>query len=247
MRSDYEIAVRREPMRKAHQHLTLKRIRKIGECDVATQNEIETYARRFPPQILFQEFDALSMFRLDAVKSSNAVECQRNEMRWQFAQTGWLKAASVGPGECCLVDIGRQDCDWSVRKGRRYVTVPDDFQRIRLFTRGAADGPDAGRPPLASGARCDVGKREPAQGLEYASVPVEARDGDRTAFIEGAPLRRICLEATAIGHEILKSKLADSPVEALADLAAHFAKPKPAEITLRECPLGKGGAISIVQ
>ncbi len=98
MRSDHEIAVRREPIPEAHQHLTLKRVPKIGECEVATQNEIKTCVRRFPPQVLLQEFNALSMFRLDAVKLSHAVECERGEVRLQAAQTGWLKTASAGPG-----------------------------------------------------------------------------------------------------------------------------------------------------
>lgn len=107
-------------------------------------------------------------------------------------------------------------------------------------------GADAGSPSFASGARRDIGEHTLAQGLEYASVSVEARDGDRTAFIEGAPLRRIGRKATPVGHEIVKSELTDSAVEALAGLAAHLAEPTPPEIALRECPLEKGSTISLV-
>ena len=57
MRSDGEIAVRRQPVDKSHQHLPLKSPRKIGERDVAAKDEIEEAVRPFPPVVLMQEFD----------------------------------------------------------------------------------------------------------------------------------------------------------------------------------------------
>jgi len=66
------------------------------------------------------------------------------------------------------------------------------------------------------------------------------------AFIEGAPLRRIGLEPAAIGRKIVKSEFADSSLQALADLTAHFTEAGPAQVALRQCPLEKGGAIAIV-
>ena len=66
------------------------------------------------------------------------------------------------------------------------------------------------------------------------------------AFIEGAPLRGIGIELAAIGRKVIKSEFEDSPLQALADLTAHFAKAGPAQAALRQCPLEKGRAIAIV-
>jgi hypothetical protein len=63
---------------------------------------------------------------------------------------------------------------------------------------------------------------------------------------KAGPLRRIGLEAAAVGRKIGKSEFADSPVQTLADLAAHLTKSGPAEIALRERPLEETSAISIV-
>jgi uncharacterized small protein (DUF1192 family) len=52
MRPDDEIAVRRKTIHEAPQHLTLQRLREIGERDVATKNEIERRCWSSSPQVL---------------------------------------------------------------------------------------------------------------------------------------------------------------------------------------------------
>ena len=66
------------------------------------------------------------------------------------------------------------------------------------------------------------------------------------ALIEGAPLRRIGLEPAAIGRKVIKSEFADSPLQALANLAAHLTEAGPTEVMVRQCPLEKDSAIAIV-
>lgn len=50
MRSDGEIAMRCEPVDKARQDLPLKSLRKIGERDITTEDEIEEAVQRFLPE-----------------------------------------------------------------------------------------------------------------------------------------------------------------------------------------------------
>jgi hypothetical protein len=109
MRSDREIAMRREPIHDAHEHLSLKGLREVGEGDVATENEVEEQSGRFAPQVLMQEFNALSMSRFDAVEGSDPIECFLKEVWRQFAQTRWLKASSAGTSKDSFIDIGRYD------------------------------------------------------------------------------------------------------------------------------------------
>jgi hypothetical protein len=51
--------MRSEPVDKVRQHLLLKSLRKIGECDITAEDEIEGPVRRFAPEVLMQEFDPL--------------------------------------------------------------------------------------------------------------------------------------------------------------------------------------------
>lgn len=85
-----------------------------------------------------------------------------------------------------------------------------------------------------------------AQDLEHAFVAKEARDGDVAAFIESMPFRRIKLELSAVGCKAVKAELANSLLEAFADLAADFSEAGPAQVLLRQRPLEKGDAIAIV-
>src|SRR5260370_10868897 len=96
MRSDREIAMRSEPIHDAHEHQSLKGLREVGEGDVAAENEVEEQRGRFAPQVLMQEFNALSMPRLDAVEGSDPIECFLKAVWRQFAQTRWLKASPAG-------------------------------------------------------------------------------------------------------------------------------------------------------
>jgi hypothetical protein len=66
------------------------------------------------------------------------------------------------------------------------------------------------------------------------------------AFIEGPPLCRIGLQPAAVGCEVAKAEFADSPLQAFAHLAAHFAEAAPPQVALRQRPLEKGCAIAIV-
>src|SRR5215470_532041 len=96
MPSDREIAMRSEPIHDAHEQLLLKRFREIGEGDITAENEIEEQSGRFTPQVLMQEFNTLSMLRLDAVEGPNTIERFLKEVWPQFAQTRRLKASSAG-------------------------------------------------------------------------------------------------------------------------------------------------------
>ncbi|HKI21038.1 MAG TPA: hypothetical protein VKA15_24305 [Isosphaeraceae bacterium] len=65
--SECKIAVRREPIYDAGEHLLLNGRREIGERDIAAKDEIEEQSGAFLSQILMQELNALSKLRLDAV------------------------------------------------------------------------------------------------------------------------------------------------------------------------------------
>src|SRR5260370_40840247 len=115
MRSDREIAMRHEPIHDAHEHLLLKGLREVGEGDIAAENEVEEQSGCFAPQVLMQEFYALSILRLDAVEGSDPIECFLKEVWRQFAQTRWLKASSAGPSKDRFVYIALYDWnqkDW---------------------------------------------------------------------------------------------------------------------------------------
>src|SRR2546427_2338452 len=133
MRSDHEITMRREPIHDAYQHLLLEGLREIGKGDIAAENEIEEHSGRFAPQVLMQEFNALSMLRLDAVEGSNAIERFLKEVRRQFSQTRWLKVSAAGTGKDRFIDIGCYDRSWSARNEVCDFAIPDDFQGVWLF------------------------------------------------------------------------------------------------------------------
>ena len=101
--------MRREPIHDAHEYLLLKGLREVGEGDIAAENEVEEQSGCFAPQVLMQEFNALSMSRLDAVEGSDPIECFLTEVWREFAQTRWLKASSAGTSKDSFIDIGRYD------------------------------------------------------------------------------------------------------------------------------------------
>ena len=109
MRSDREIAMRRESIHDAQEHALLKRPREVGERDIAAENKIEEPSRRVAPHVLVQEFDALSMLRLYAVEGPDALERFLKELWRQLAQTRWLKASSAGATKDSFIDVGRHD------------------------------------------------------------------------------------------------------------------------------------------
>ena len=101
--------MRREPIQDAHEYLLLKGLREVGEGDIAAENEVEEQSGCFAPQVLMQEFYALSILRLDAVEGADPIECFLKEAWRQFAQTRWLKASSPGSRKDSFIDIGRDD------------------------------------------------------------------------------------------------------------------------------------------
>jgi len=109
MGSDSEIATRCESVDKARQHLPLKSLRKIGERDIAAKDEIEEALRRFPAEVLMQEFDPITVVRLDAIERPLAIERLMNEVLRQFAETCWREASPPSAIEHGAIDIGRDD------------------------------------------------------------------------------------------------------------------------------------------
>ncbi len=143
------------------------------------------------------------------------------------------------PAAAAAASTSRSDSGSPAQASAIPPLVKIDEMRI---LRPAGDGDSF----FADGARRDLRKHAFAQDLVHTPVAVETGNRYHAAAIEGGPLRRIGLEAAPVGCKIGKSEFADSPLQALADLAAHLTKSGPAEIALRERPLEEASAISIV-
>ena len=109
MSSDCKIAVRRESIHDAGEHLLLKGRREIGERDIAAKDEIEEQSGAFLSHVLMQELNALSILRLDAVQGPDTIKGLLDEVWRQFAQAGWLKATPAGARERSFVEVSRHD------------------------------------------------------------------------------------------------------------------------------------------
>jgi hypothetical protein len=64
--------------------------------------------------------------------------------------------------------------------------------------------------------------------------------------IKSLPLRRISLQPLSISCEILELEISYTAFNPSADLAAHLAVARPAQIEVRQSPLKEGNAIGVL-
>lgn len=118
--------------------------------------------------------------------------------------------------------------------------APQDRQRVRLFSGGAADAP-APKSFLAPRDRVlgHFYEDDLFEKTEYFPVAIKARDRDAAEGIELCPFIGAVFEERAVSRDIRQPEFAHTPVDALADLSADLPKPlpshaEPGERTLEE-------------
>jgi hypothetical protein len=149
-----------------------------------------------------QEFDPLTLARLDAIERPLAIERLINEVLRQFAQTCWRKAPPASAIEHGAIEIGRDNRQARTWNGPCDLLIPDNLHGKGFFAWRTSGGPDMSRAPFAGNPRGNVGEHALAQDLEHVLAAEEARDDDVTAFIESAPFCRINFQPSAVAAKL---------------------------------------------
>ena len=118
------------------------------------------------------------------------------------------------------------------RTGTRNFKIPKTLKGVDFLAGGAASRPNLCISLLLFGARCDTKEYVSAQHLEHMHIAKEAGDSYVATLIKNTPLQRIGLKKRPIAGEIFNPNIGQPPLDPLADLTTHLAKPGPAQLRL---------------
>src|SRR3954469_20904095 len=240
MRPDHQIAalVQRSP--KAIQNRMLQLDLKIGENDVAAENEIEPAGRKLRPDILAFEGDPVPMDRAHAVVRTTPLKRSIKPVSRDILHAAEGEAGSLGSPQHHLVPIRADHLNSGCSGLRLDFRGVEDLERIRFLTGCTASTPTPDRAGVQDGGLGELWQDHSTQDIEHALVAIQARDGDIAEIVDYGPLVRGCLEPTSILLECLQPQLIHPAPKSLAYLGADLAEPRPAQSQLRQGPLQKG-------
>src|SRR3954468_6103617 len=206
MRPDHQIAalVQRSP--KTIKNRMLQLDLKIGENDVAAENEIEPAGRKLRPDILAFEGDPVPMDRAHAVVRTTPLKRSIKPVSGDILQAAEREAGSLGSPQHHLVPIRANPLNSGGFGLRLNFQVVEDLERIHFLTGCTASTPTPDRAGVQDGGPGELWQDHSAEKDEDPFVPIQARDGDTTYMIEHGALKRFGLESAAVLLEWLQAQ-----------------------------------------
>lgn len=180
--------------------------------------------------ILQQKCHAGSILIFQTEFLSACYKCPGSPFSRQFFYVARLVACAFGATDGLGIDIRRDDPQTKRGESLREAVSPNNRESIRLFPSGASCAPAA---DLVFSTRdlplCEFREDLTFQMLKNASVAIEAGNVNPAQAVQRCPFPRVIFQVASIRFQAWQFQLLHTAVDALVDLAAHFAKTQPAQ------------------